>query len=87
MTAPVAGVCRYCGCTEDRACVLATGGGETCTWVDADRTVCNGPDGCAGKFLDDREREIARLQRADREMLNRMRARRMERRKRKGRAA
>ena len=33
------GVCRYCGCTERRACV--DGNGEPCRWMDADQTVCS----------------------------------------------
>lgn len=32
---PVAGVCRFCGCTDERAC---RGG---CWWADATRTVCS----------------------------------------------
>lgn len=37
------GVCRHCHCTEDRACLLQTGGGETCSWTDRTRLVCNAP--------------------------------------------
>lgn len=32
---PVAGECRFCGCTEERACY----GG--CSWANATRTVCS----------------------------------------------
>ena len=39
--APVAGVCRYCSCTEENACMLAHG--EPCGWIDKSRTVCNSP--------------------------------------------
>ena len=53
--APVSGVCRYCGCMQD--CVLSTGGGETCGWVDRERTVCNGPRGCLAQYHIDLDRE------------------------------
>lgn len=36
---PQTGVCRFCGCTERRACVDANG--DSCSWIDADRTVCS----------------------------------------------
>ncbi len=45
--AGVAGVCRYCGCTEDDACRIP--GGDACSWLDAHRTVCNAPR-CVGQF-------------------------------------
>lgn len=44
------GVCRYCGCTERRACILAYGsmiGG--CWWVDAAHTICSAP-ACAWRM-------------------------------------
>lgn len=34
------GVCKLCGCTEDRAC-LDTETFEGCHWVNEERTVCN----------------------------------------------
>lgn len=40
-TAPTPGTCRFCGCTEDRACRLPTG--EPCSWFDRMRTICNNP--------------------------------------------
>jgi len=36
-TAPHAGICRICGCTDDRACE------EPCTWTDKSQTLCNNP--------------------------------------------
>jgi hypothetical protein len=56
--APVGGGCRYCGCTQERACVLRTGGGETCAWFDRERTVCTN-DECLERYHMDREREAA----------------------------
>ena len=38
------GHCRYCQCTEDNACKLPSG--DTCCWLDRERTVCSN-DGCA----------------------------------------
>lgn len=35
----VSGTCRYCGCRDDRACVLQPG--ITCCWIDAGHTVCS----------------------------------------------
>jgi len=32
------GVCKYCGCTEERAC---TRGGQPCSWTDQSKTVCS----------------------------------------------
>lgn len=44
------GVCRVCGCTEARACVLAPelhegfgDGPVTCSWIDPDGTLCSNP--------------------------------------------
>lgn len=34
-----AGVCRYCGCEEDRGC--AHGSGGSCWWVDGAATICS----------------------------------------------
>lgn len=36
---PIAGVCRSCGCTEDRACPAVDGGG--CFWIDETQTRCS----------------------------------------------
>lgn len=36
-----AGICRHCGCTEERACRLYPG--EPCNWIDNTRTVCSNP--------------------------------------------
>lgn len=41
MAPVVAGTCRHCGCTEDRACRLSTG--DSCCWVDQTCTVCSNP--------------------------------------------
>ncbi len=45
---PRSGQCRYCGCTEARACgVLVTPGMEydpaviRCSWADAEQTICS----------------------------------------------
>jgi hypothetical protein len=44
-----AGRCRVCGCTERRACLVATGSaGEfddrrACGWADASHTLCDNP--------------------------------------------
>jgi hypothetical protein len=35
------GQCRFCRCSEDRACRLETG--ETCHWTDAEQTLCSNP--------------------------------------------
>lgn len=32
------GVCRFCGCTEERAC------NPPCSWVDKNRTICSSVD-------------------------------------------
>jgi len=41
---PVQGMCRYCRCTERRACPLG------CCWIDQERTVCSS-EPCVTKFL------------------------------------
>ena len=41
-TMPTRGVCRYCGCTDDRAC---PGG---CAWVDTAHTKCSA---CLERYL------------------------------------
>lgn len=38
------GRCRYCGCTDDRACE------EGCRWYDREHTVCDSPR-CVNKFF------------------------------------
>jgi hypothetical protein len=43
---PTPGICRYCRCTEQRAC---PGG---CAWLYPERTVCSNPD-CAEKYVKD----------------------------------
>jgi hypothetical protein len=50
LPAPVPGVCRYCRCTERRACVLASGRG--CSWLYPEGTVCSNP-ACEAKFVED----------------------------------
>lgn len=54
---PIPGICRYCKCTELRAC---PGG---CTWIDAERTVCSSMP-CKAKMMDDyyapREKETVK---------------------------
>lgn len=40
----VSGTCRYCGCTDERACVFrdpATGNIWACSWVDEAHTICS----------------------------------------------
>ena len=49
-----AGVCRYCGCTEERAC----GGG--CWWVDVYRTVCSSSV-CVERYIGDFAADLRRL--------------------------
>jgi hypothetical protein len=49
---PVPGVCRYCRCTEARAC---PGG---CAWIDADSTVCSAP-ACEEKWVTDNKLRAA----------------------------
>jgi hypothetical protein len=46
------GKCRFCGCTEERACLLIDNPDRdrlTCAWADAERTVCTNPK-CLAKF-------------------------------------
>lgn len=47
---PIAGRCRYCFCSDDRACLLSNIGGEEqgCSWIDESRTVCSRPS-CVAK--------------------------------------
>lgn len=37
-TAPVPGVCKICGCTDEQACITPDG---PCCWVDEDHTLCS----------------------------------------------
>lgn len=42
----IPGTCRVCGCTDDNACVVppsgaSDDGGDRCSWVDDDRTLCS----------------------------------------------
>lgn len=58
------GVCRVCGCTEQRACIVQWGPGESldtvkaCWWIDAKRTLCSNPKCVAAVPLEQIEREI-----------------------------
>lgn len=43
---PKQGVCRICGCTENKACVLEdteADGILTCLWADGTKTLCTNP--------------------------------------------
>jgi hypothetical protein len=51
---PVPGICRYCGCTERRACRPA------CRWMDPERTVCSSSP-CREKFAEDKAAAPAQL--------------------------
>ena len=65
------GVCRYCRCTEDRACRIPPyGSDDTCAWMpDTMRTVCSNPQ-CIRAWERERKKakaaEIAAAQRARR---------------------
>lgn len=43
LTPTPAGTCRYCGCTDDRACTirLSTTLFRGCAWADVQHTVCD----------------------------------------------
>jgi hypothetical protein len=47
---PTPGVCRYCRCTERRACRLADG--RSCGWLFVEATVCSNPE-CEEQFVQD----------------------------------
>lgn len=62
---PKPGCCKYCGCTEGRACVYVIGGTSAgdgrwrgvpqltaCCWINQTRTVCSAPR-CVARFLAD----------------------------------
>jgi hypothetical protein len=55
----IAGVCRYCRCTEANPCHLPDG--EACNWFDPTRTLCSAPACLAAHF---RELEHERQRRA-----------------------
>jgi hypothetical protein len=43
----IAGVCRFCGCTDQAPCLLTRipGAGDLqCFWVDYDRDLCSNPE-------------------------------------------
>ena len=46
-SAPKKGTCRYCGCTEKKACEVRTIPGskatQPCSWIDATKTICSNP--------------------------------------------
>lgn len=60
----VEGRCRVCGCTENRACIVQWGPGESldtvkaCWWIDARKTLCSNPKCLAQIPLEEIEREI-----------------------------
>ena len=47
LAVPVPGVCRFCGCSESRACVDENN--RTCAWMDMSRTACSSAV-CRAKF-------------------------------------
>lgn len=51
---PQSGVCRYCGCTENRACTITLPAGDAagCLWIDVEKTVCSSAM-CLEKALED----------------------------------
>jgi hypothetical protein len=55
--AGVPGQCMYCRCTEDRPCTLPNG--DTCGWLNNNRTVCNAPR-CIAQNHIDIEKGVAR---------------------------
>lgn len=54
MPGPVMGVCRFCRCTQQRACA----GG--CAWLDLEGTVCSAPD-CREKLNAEIDAESAEV--------------------------
>ena len=52
----VPGVCRYCKCTEERACRLADGG--ACSWIFPEHTVCSNPE-CERRWVEDNKLRTA----------------------------
>jgi hypothetical protein len=49
---PKSGVCRFCKCTQRRACRIEDilGDVTSCCWVDRKRTVCSNPK-CVQKYM------------------------------------
>jgi len=49
---PRMGVCRFCRCTQRRACRIEDilGDVTSCCWVDRKRTVCSNPK-CVRKYM------------------------------------
>jgi ParB/RepB/Spo0J family partition protein len=51
-SAPKKGTCRFCGCTEKKACKVRTIPGskqtQPCSWIDATKTICSNPE-CVAK--------------------------------------
>jgi hypothetical protein len=47
MKGTIAGLCRFCHCTEQKPCTLPSG--DECWWFDKDRTVCTNPQ-CINAF-------------------------------------
>lgn len=76
-----AGVCKYCGCTEDNPCRTRPTG-EPCV-VDEECNVCSGPD-CLIRYNADRKSETPRKVPAFRIDETAGRVRRFSRRKKKG---
>ncbi len=83
---PVPGVCRYCGCTWERPCVLSTGGGETCAWFDRDRTICTATV-CVARMHEDHEKWAVQGIAKHIERIRDQRIARLAKRKKKRRAA
>ena len=50
----VSGICRYCGCTDNRAC------NPLCAWITPDHTVCSA-DPCVEQYESDRDGEVRDL--------------------------
>jgi hypothetical protein len=76
MTAPVPGCCRYCTCTEDRACRIPPyGEDDTCGWLHGtDRTVCTAPP-CLRRWEQAKRVQKLIKERRSRRLLNRWLAR------------
>jgi len=54
------GTCRICGCTEDLPCIDPEGL-TPCSWMDADRTLCNSIKCVAQVPLSELERMVRGL--------------------------
>lgn len=55
------GICRHCGCTESDPCRLSDG--DSCSWADAARTVCNRPSCMKAEAARKRSAKAARPKR------------------------